>query len=790
MKLRVSRWGRIGAMLACVALASLSCAFIASALEAASPPAYVPNEYIIQATANASVSAVQQSLALVGGTLVKTLPLPDTYLVRINRTGAGSGSGTPAARLYATPAPWVIRRFSPNLVCFVDATPNDLYWPKLWGMRSINMPQVWNTQKGSSSVTAAVLDTGVAHHPDLLGRVLLGYDFVDNDPDPSNDTVGHGTHVAGTIAAQGDNTIGVCGVCWDGVMILPVRIGDDNGMTLSNTLLGLEYALQQRADVVNMSFGWPHPIQVPELQAEIQKLDNAGIILCAAAGNSGMDFDPGVAQPAAFPECIAVAAIGPSDEIAPYSSYGPGYEVDVAAPGGNSFTGEDGEIWSTTVTWSGGVPTFDYGPPMQGTSMACPHVVGAVAILLSAGVPASDIRDRLVGTVRRPGISGPVDKKKYGAGILDVNAALANGSILLIKPVKGSMVNGFPDIKASVRGIDPTSIAVYIDYGDGDGNGIPDNIGTEVPILAGIPASQYLNLTETTLSFNYRDVSAVPLGAGLHFIYVSARTKVGNDEVYDWGTFTVPSKVIPAGQYLYAFPYGLTVTNPDGTTFVTALPSDLLIDATTSAPLDFRVMSADRARLIRWNAAQMYYVPYVTGTNPMFPGENVPRDDDKAWLNTIVRMMLPNGTIQAVPTAGGFLPGDVTGGLQFPAGTGFWLTLQRDAVISSTYSEISAPNFSIYLYRGWNLIGNPFTRDVPLSKIHIAYHGEIRSFDEDQDPLKRTHWLDASVYGYQSGQGYVKVPDDKRLLEPYRGYWLRANVGGISPQDSLIMTVE
>ena len=77
---------------------------------------------------------------------------------------------------------------------------------------------------------------------------------------------------------------------------------------------------------------------------------------------------------------------------------------------------------------------------------------------------------------------------------------------------------------------------------------------------------------------------------------------------------------------------------------------------------------------------------------------------------------------------------------------------------------------------------------MPLSNIHIAYHGEIRSFDDDQ--VKRTPWLDASIYGYQSGQGYVRVPKEKRLLEPYHGYWLRANVGGISPQDSLIMTVQ
>jgi len=787
MKLRVSRSGRFVIILACLMVAGVSCAFAATALQQSSGPTYVPNEYIIQAVANSPVSAVQQSLALISGTLVSALPLPDTYLARLNRTGVGSPSGVVALR--SAYVPWVIRSFSPNWICRASVTPNDELWPKLWGMRSINAPQAWNAQKGSASVTVAVLDTGVSNHPDLAGRVLTGYDFVQGDPDPSNDMNGHGTHVSGTIAAQGDNTIGVCGVAWDGVKILPIRVLDDFGSGQIDWIInGLEYALQRRADVVSMSLGAAHGSVSPPLEAEIQKLAAAGIIISAAAGNEGMWPDPGVGIPASYPECIAVASIGPTDEIAPYSSYGPGNEVDIAAPGGNSYFGTDGMIWSTVVSWVGGVPTFDYDA-YQGTSMACPHVSGAAALLLSAGVSPAEVRGRMEGTARRPK-TGVMDKKKFGSGILDLNAALSNGSVLLTKPAKGSIVNGYPDFKGSLRGIDPTSIAIYLDYGDGNGDGIPDNIATETPILAGIPASAFLNATQTAITFNYLDVSTTgPLVPGFHFAYITATTKVGGDVVYDWGTFTVASKIIPAGQYLYALPYGLTVTNWDGTTSLTALPSELLIDATTAEPLDFRVQSAERARLIRWSAAQSYYVPYVTGLNPRFPGENVPKDDDRAWLNPVVRMLLANGTIQPVPTSGGFLTDDTDRDLQFPAGAGFWLVLQRDAVISSAFAEISAPGgFSIYLYRGWNLIGSPYARDVPLSAVHLTYLGQIRSFDEDQ--LSPRPWLDANIYGYQSGQGYVRVPPDKRLLEPYHGYWVRANVGGISPQDSLIMTVQ
>ncbi len=383
-----------------------------------------------------------------------------------------------------------------------------------------------------------------------------------------------------------------------------------------------------------------------------------------------------------------------------------------------------------------------------------------------------------------------MDKQRYGAGILDVSAAISNGSILLTKPAKGSTVpTGFPTIKASLRGITASSIAVYIDYADGDGNGIPDNLLIETPVVSGVTASQYVNTTETTFSLNYSDVSVTPLDSGLHFIYIEGLTKIGGDKVSDWGTFTVASRIIPAGQYLYAFPFGLMHTYPDGTFAMTALPSDVLLDATTSQPLDFRVTSGDRARLIRWNAAQSYYVPYVTGLNPSYPGQNVPKEDDRAWLNPVMQMLLADGTIQAVPTGGGFLVNDSNRDLQYPAGTGFWLTLQRDAVISGNLPEITDPyGFSIYLYKGWNLIGNPFTRDVPLSSIILRYHGEERSFDQDQ--LMRNPWLDASIYGYEASQGYVRVPGWKRLLEPYHGYWVRANVGGISPHDSLTMTVQ
>ncbi|MGI6295533.1 MAG: S8 family serine peptidase [Armatimonadota bacterium] len=742
---------------------------------------YVVNEYIIRVEKGASVRAVSDSIAQLGGMVVKALPLPDTYLVRMGVPANSGVSGTIRNTRVAT-TPWVIKSFAPNFIYSKHAVPNDPYWTneKLWGLKKINMPRAWDTNKGSSSVTVAVIDSGVANHPDLAGRVLTekGYDFVDNDADASNDYDGHGTHVAGTIAAQGDNNIGVVGVCWDGVKILPIRFLDGVGNgTTDNAILSLDHAFRMGADVVNMSWGQEYGFHDDELQAEIEVLASAGLILCASAGNSGFSGNPYVGEPASYPECIAVAACGPNDNVTWYSSWGPGNEVDITAPGGDQvFFGLDAGIYSTSVGWMGDTPVYDY-EAQDGTSMACPHVSGAAALLLSSGVPADEVRSRLEGTARR--IAG-MDKKKYGNGILDVAAAISSGTVFITKPVKGSTVSANPDVQINVRGIRPDSIAVYVDYVDANRDGVPDNLSLETPVIAGVALSRFLNQAGTAVAFNWKEVAPhIQLSPGLHWIYVTATTTVGGQRTSDWGVFEVTGRIIPAGQHLCAFPYGFMTTNPDGTTSISTLPSDILMDAATSQPLDFRIQTVDRAQLHRWSTPQGGYFAYVTGL--WNPNQNVPRPDDMAWLYPY--MILSNWS--TVPTGGGFLANDNSRALQFPAGAGFWLTLQRDAYINNAYTEINAPQgFSMYLYKGWNIIGNPYTRSIPLAAIKLTYQGKTRTLREDQ--LARPRWVDDTFYAYESDSGY-KI--ERQLLQPYQGYWVRALVGGTSPNEQLIMTV-
>lgn len=740
---------------------------------------YVPNEYIIRVKPGTTLQTVESTVAQLGATVVKSVALPNTFLIRMGTRSVGRVGAMHASEAYVAASPWVITDFTPNLICRKMEVPNDPRWSDLWGMEMINMPQAWAIAKGTSNVVVAVLDSGVSKHPDLLARVLPGYDYVDNDSDPTNDIDGHGTHVSGTIAAQGDNSTGVVGVCWDGVKILPVRVLNDVGSgTLDWLLSGLDFAMENNADVVNMSLGWDSGVFVPVIEAKLQELAKRDIIICASAGNSGDTGVPDVGAPAMYDECIAVASVGPTKAIAYYSSYGPGSEVDVAAPGGDQSEGIKAGILSTVVSWNGAAPTFNYDF-YQGTSMACPHVSGAAALLLSAGFPPREVRSRLQDTAIKP---AGYDSRRMGYGIIDVRAALSMNSIQILKPVKGATVSGYPDFRASLKGVDTSSIGIYVDYVT-DGSGLPSNIASEIPVLANNQAMRYLNTAGDTISFNWSQISPdQPLAPGLHYVYITTNTVVDGEQMYDWGTFSVAGKIVPAGQHLFAFPYGLM----DPMLNISKLPSDLLLDASTSQPLDFRIETPDRARLIRWSAAQGQYISYVTGLGNQL--DNTPRFDDRAWLNPVAQMLLPDGTTQAVATAGGFLQQDRTLSLKFPAGTGYWLVLQRDAIISDMPSEfeIKAPKgFGIYLYKGWNLIGNPYTHDVPLSFVQLSYHGETRTLDQDQ--IAKRPWVDATFYGYESGVGYEIV--QRRLLEPYHGYWIRALVGGISPQESLVITV-
>ena len=284
----------------------------------------------------------------------------------------------------------------------------DTYDSFLWGASAIKATSVWPQTTGSS-VIVAVLDTGVATHDDLSPQVLPGYDFIDNDTTPT-DLNGHGTHVAGTIAATSGNNLGVAGVA-PSAKILPVRVLDASGSgSLTGVANGIIYAADNGAKIINLSLGGTST--TASLEAAVAYAVSKDVLVVAAAGNEGVNSLP--SYPAAYPQVLAVASVDKSLAISSFSSRGS--YVDVAAPGGS--------ITSTYLNNS-------YAT-LSGTSMASPHAAAAAALLRSAfpNASAASIKAALENSANDIAPAGP--DTSSGRGLIQVDAAF---SILSGTPV-------------------------------------------------------------------------------------------------------------------------------------------------------------------------------------------------------------------------------------------------------------------------------------------------------------------------------------------------------------------
>jgi thermitase len=282
----------------------------------------------------------------------------------------------------------------------LETIPNDPGWINQSGWLSIHAPQGWDLSTGSNAVTIAIVDTGVDYfHPEFMGKLLAGYDFVNLDADPQDDH-GHGTHVAGIAAATGNNGLGLAGVAW-GARLLPVKVLDRNGNGSNATAAaGIIWATDHGAQVINLSFGGEKASQV--LSDAVQYAAARGVILVAAAGNTGR---LGLLYPARYSPVIAVGAVDSMGQRAWFSNYGPG--LDLVAPGVS--------IYSTVV---GG-----YGYK-NGTSMAAPFVSGLAAILrgLPLGTSPEVVTWQMQATAQDLGTAGW--DEAYGSGLIQMDAAI------------------------------------------------------------------------------------------------------------------------------------------------------------------------------------------------------------------------------------------------------------------------------------------------------------------------------------------------------------------------------
>ncbi|MBI5079416.1 S8 family peptidase [Candidatus Wolfebacteria bacterium] len=235
-----------------------------------------------------------------------------------------------------------------------------------WGIDRIDAEKVWPSGNTADPVKLAIIDTGIdVKHPDLKDNLKGGFSAV-GYTSSYNDDNGHGTHVAG-IAGAIDNEIGVIGASPQ-IDLYAVKVLDRRGSGyLSDVIEGLDWAIANGMQVVNMSLGTS--ADVLSFHEAVQRVNAAGIVQVAAAGNSG----GAVNYPAAYPEVIAVSATDSSNNIASWSSRGP--EVDLAAPGVNIYSTYKGQTYKT----------------LSGTSMASPHVAGAAALVLNSAIGSYDL---------------------------------------------------------------------------------------------------------------------------------------------------------------------------------------------------------------------------------------------------------------------------------------------------------------------------------------------------------------------------------------------------------------
>ncbi|MEY9092864.1 S8 family peptidase [Paenibacillus sp. RC84] len=254
------------------------------------------------------------------------------------------------------------------------AIPNDPYFSLYqYGPQKISAPSAWDVAQSASSVVIAVLDTGVElTHPDLAAHLVPGYDYVDNDSNPS-DGNGHGTHVAGIAAAVTNNGIGIAGVA-PLASIQPVRVLDNSGNgTVSNISNAIIYASFFGAKVINLSLGSPYSSTT--LQYALDYAWGKGSVIVASAGNDGSTTPN---YPAAYSTVISVASTDSADNISSFSNRGSW--VQVAAPG-------------TTILSTFPGSSYAY---LSGTSMSAPHVSGVAALLAGQGRTNAQIRDAIL----------------------------------------------------------------------------------------------------------------------------------------------------------------------------------------------------------------------------------------------------------------------------------------------------------------------------------------------------------------------------------------------------------
>ena len=355
----------------------------------------------------------------------------------------------------------------PDYVIKLSNTPNDPYFSSATlnkkkyagdqkaAIALINPEAAWDIHTGANEAAAplvAVIDTGIdLTHPDLSANVWSnageianngidddqngyvddkhGWDFFSNDNDPSDDN-GHGTHVSGTIGAQGNNGLGVAGIVWKARIMGLKFLGADGSGSTSGAIAAINYAAQMGAKVLNNSWGGGG--YSAALQVAISNAAQKGALVVVAAGNEANNNDAHPSYPASMQDVLAVAAVDKAGQLASFSNYGAN-SVQIAAPGVNILS-----------SWPGGYYAWS-----SGTSMAAPHISGAAALALSLypELSAEQLKNLIINT---GSIQYNLNGKVQSSAMLDL-AALVKA----VKAIRDGSDDGQADSPADPQDSNP-----------------------------------------------------------------------------------------------------------------------------------------------------------------------------------------------------------------------------------------------------------------------------------------------------------------------------------------------
>jgi subtilisin family serine protease len=750
----------------------------ASAQAGSTKPAYVPGEALITVAAGTSTTQLNALAASVNAVPVRTirnidgLNRIDFVQLRLTKASPSSADTTDLVNRLRTNA--LVKFSGTNKYVYRKQTgtfiPNDPRFNEQWGMQMINMPTAWTIERGKANVVIAVIDDGVDRtHPDLAARTLPGFNAVtgaNNGSPVGNDT--HGTHCAGIAAAITNNGVGVAGVAADNVRILPVNVFNGSaGAAQSDVIAGWNFIgtfKDQNSSLqvcVNASIGHndtsddPNPAD-PEVIA-IRALTAKGVPVIVAAGNDALNGNPpdspsNIAR--IDPLVFCVTAVGRTGVRSSYSQFRP--TTTVAAPGGDM--PNDVGILSTLSVAAG-----SYGF-QQGTSMAAPHVTGAVGLLLSVpGVSPSNVRSVIQSTAK-PVPGATIPSPEYGTGILDVEAALkavAVGVAVSEPTGTGGKLSGTvtgvplppieslrPTIRIKVNRIQPADVVLNLDQRDisstywGIQNAVTRVVGTTT-----VYDSYDIVLPKDSVTGYAATVDT--LAPGQHKVIVTGTyrapggTPSASDPVFtDQLNFTVEPYQVKSGRSMISIPYFQAGATPEiyfgtGFTLTRWLPDQAIYAFYTS----FGVKNLEAS----------FAPPSLTSNPPRPDGSSTP---------------------------------------QYPVGIAFWSdvesikpVLTRGAAATSTAFRIPlrGSRVSSTTFVSWNMVGDPFPFNVPFSAC-IVETSDGRRFSTAEAAAQGL--ILPNIYTYDGGSGYqfATLPDG--VLKAWNGHWI-----GVTSKSDLTLIV-